>query len=52
MIILASILSHFKGLHFDFGSLLPACTKTAERFNQPEKEMYETLSADDAYLML
>lgn len=52
MIILASILRHFKGLHFDFGSLLPACTKTAERFNQPEKEMYESLSADDAYLML
>lgn len=52
MIVLASILSHFKGLHFDFGSLLPECTKVAERFNQPEKEMYESLSADDAYLML
>ena len=52
MIVLASLLSHFKGLHFDFGSLLPECTKIAERFNQPEKEMYESLSADDAYLML
>lgn len=52
MIVLASILSKFKGLHFDFGSLLPACTSVAERFNQPEKEMFETLSSDDALQLL
>ena len=53
-IALAETMRYFKGLNFNFGSLIPDTTSRAERFNQPEKELKEALNAhkDNALSML
>lgn len=40
---LAQILRYYKGLHFDFGSLIPDCTSHAEKFIQPEKQLEDVI---------
>lgn len=46
-IALAQVLGYFKGLHFDFGTILPNCDSDAILFNKPEKPIREALNAKD-----
>lgn len=50
-IALAQVLRYFKGLRFDFGTLLPNCGSDAVLFNKPEKPIREVLDAKDDNLM-
>ena len=44
---LAEIMRYFKGIRFDFGSLVPTHISIIQKFNQPEKELREVLKGDD-----
>ena len=48
---LAEIMRYFKGIHFDFGSLIPDTTSIIQKFNQPEKELREILEGDNPDIM-
>lgn len=49
---LAQVLKYYKGLHFDFGTMLPSCSNQIELFNKPEKPIKEVLGAKDDSEML
>lgn len=49
---LAQVLRYFKGLHFDFGSMLTAFSNQVELFNKPEKPITEALNAKEDNLLL
>lgn len=42
---LAQVLRYFKGLHFDFGTMIPNCGNEIVLFNKPEKPILEALGA-------
>lgn len=42
-IALAQVLRYLKGLHFDFGSMIPNCGSEIVLFNKPEKPILEAL---------
>ena len=48
---LAEIMRYFRGIRFDFGSLIPSTITTIQKFNQPEKELKELLIGDDSSLL-
>lgn len=51
-IALAQVLRYYKGLHFDFGSLLPSCSANAVLFNSPKTPITEALGAKPEELLL
>lgn len=50
-IALAQVLRYYKGLHFDFGQILPVCDSQSKFFNQPEKPISEVLNAKEDNMM-
>ena len=48
---LAEIMRYFRGIRFDFGSLIPSTITTIQKFNQPERELKELLIGDDSSLL-